>query len=110
MPQLSCPRPNILVAEDDAKLRELLLEGLAAFGFEASAAASGRVALARIREQKPDLLLCDVMMPDGDGHDVLRVIRADLRLADLPVIFLSALTRVADVRAGMNLGADDYLT
>lgn len=105
-----CPRPNILVAEDDAKLRELLIESLVDFGFEASAAPSGRTALDRIRARKPDLLLCDVMMPDGDGHDVLRVIRSDRRLADLPVIFLSALARVADVRTGMNLGADDYLT
>jgi CheY-like chemotaxis protein len=105
-----CPPPNILVAEDDAKLCELMVESLADFGFEATAAPSGRKALDRIRERKPDLLLCDVMMPDGDGHDVLRVIRGDQQLADLPVIFLSALARVSDVRAGMNLGADDYLT
>lgn len=110
MNSLPCPPPNILVAEDDAKLRELLVESLADFGFEANAAPSGRKALDRIRERKPDLLLCDVMMPDGDGHDVVRVIRGDRRLADLPVIFLSALARISDVRAGMNLGADDYLT
>ncbi len=110
MNSLPCPPPNILVAEDDPKLRELLVESLADFGFEVSAAPSGRKALDRIRERKPDLLLCDVMMPDGDGHDVLRVIRGDRGLADLPVIFLSALARVSDVRAGMNLGADDYLS
>lgn len=110
MTTLPSPRPHILVAEDDAQFRELLMEGLVECGFKPRAACSGRTALACIRERKPDLLLCDVMMPDGSGHDVLRAIRADRQLADLPVIFLSALTGGAEVRAGMNLGADDYLT
>ncbi len=110
MNTLQSPRPLILVAEDDAQLRELLQEGLTESGFEVRGAASGRSVLACIRERKPDLLLCDVMMPDGDGHDVLRAIRADHQLANLPVILLSALGGGADVRAGMNLAADDYLT
>lgn len=110
MTTLPSPRPHILIAEDDVQLRELLQEGLAEFGFEVEVAASGRTALACLRERKPDVLLCDVMMPDGDGHDVLRAIRTDRQLADLPVILLSALGGGAEVRSGMNLGADDYLT
>ncbi len=110
MNEIAIPRPTILVAEDDANLRELLLESLLDLGFDTCAAGSGRLALEQIRQRKPDLVVSDIMMADGTGHELLRAIRSDRTLADLPVIFLSALSRGTDVRTGMNLGADDYLT
>jgi DNA-binding NarL/FixJ family response regulator len=62
------------------------------------------------RSEKPDLILCDVMMPEMDGHGVLQALQADADLARVPFIFLTAKGEKADHRSGMNLGADDYLT
>src|SRR6185436_11267206 len=62
------------------------------------------------RQQRPDLILCDVMMPDLDGYGVLAALRADAGTAATPFIFLTAKGEKPDIRTGMNLGADDYLT
>src|SRR6185295_17387526 len=62
------------------------------------------------RGEKPDLILCDVMMPELDGYGVLRALQADAALALTPFIFLTAKGEKEDLRSGMNLGADDYLT
>ncbi len=72
-------------------------------------AANGREGIAAAKEQLPDLILCDVMMPELDGHSVLAALRADSRTAKMPFIFLTAKGEHADIRTGMNLGADDYL-
>jgi DNA-binding NarL/FixJ family response regulator len=71
---------------------------------------NGAEGIARAREQTPDLVLCDVTMPEGDGYAVLATLRTDDALANVPFIFLTAKTARADMRLGMNLGADDYLT
>ena len=73
-------------------------------------AANGREGIALAREEKPDLILCDVMMPEMDGHGVLRELRKDRTIAGTPFIFLTARGEKRDLREGMNLGADDYLT
>ena len=73
-------------------------------------ATNGREGLALAREEKPDLILCDVMMPEMDGYDVLHALRGDRSIAGTPFIFLTAKGEKGDQRAGMNLGADDYLT
>jgi DNA-binding NarL/FixJ family response regulator len=79
-------------------------------GYHALAAANGRDGLALARSEKPDLILCDIMMPQMDGYEVLRALRADAATAAVPFIFLTAKGEKHDLRAGMNLGADDYLT
>jgi CheY-like chemotaxis protein len=74
------------------------------------AAENGRAGLELARREKPDLILCDVMMPELDGYGVLEKLRADPATATLPFIFLTARGDKPDIRQGMNLGADDYLT
>src|SRR5204863_4486737 len=74
------------------------------------AAANGREGVEAARREKPDLILCDVMMPELDGHGVLQALQADAALARIPFIFLTAKGEKDDLRSGMNLGADDYLT
>jgi DNA-binding NarL/FixJ family response regulator len=78
-------------------------------GFQVRAAADGREGLAAAQRQPPDLIVCDVSMPQLDGHEVLRVLRADSQTAAIPFIFLTARGERHQQRAGMNLGADDYL-
>ncbi len=79
-------------------------------GYEALAAAHGREGLDLMRKQRPHLILCDVMMPVMDGYEVLREVRGDPDLRSIPFIFLTAKGEKTDLRGGMNLGADDYLT
>lgn len=79
-------------------------------GYNALAAEDGRAGLEAVRKQHPDLILCDVMMPVMDGHEVLRALRTDENLHAIPFIFLTAKGEKSDQRGGMNLGADDYLT
>lgn len=101
---------KILVIEDDATMRKNVTTILQMENFEVLTATDGAAGLALARQAKPDLVLCDIMMPKADGHEVLRQLRADAGTAATPVIFLTAKTDNADRRAGMNEGADDYLT
>ena len=101
---------TILVIEDDDQTRENLQTILEMEGFHAVTAANGRAGLAAIQRQIPDLILCDVMMPELDGHEVLRSLRASSTTATIPFIFLTARGERKDQRTGMELGADDYLT
>src|SRR6185369_13333767 len=78
--------------------------------YEPIAAENGRLGVELARREKPDLILCDVMMPELDGYGVLRALQADVKLALIPFIFLTAKGEKDDLRSGMNLGADDYLT
>lgn len=73
-------------------------------------AENGRVGLALAQREKPDLVLCDVMMPELDGHGVLQALQQNVELATIPFIFLTAKGEKDDLRSGMDLGADDYLT
>src|SRR5206468_2134007 len=73
-------------------------------------AENGRVGLDMARKENPDLILCDVMMPELDGYGVIAALRLDNRMSAMPFIFLTAKGEKPDIRAGMNLGADDYLT
>ncbi len=101
---------TILVIEDEQAIRQNLLDLLEAEGFEAAGAENGRVGLERIFAKLPDLVVCDVTMPELDGHAVLRAVRGEPSTRALPFVFLTAKAERADLRAGMNLGADDYLT
>lgn len=101
---------KILVIEDEPRIRENILELLSIEGFETLEAGDGAQGVALARQHQPDLVLCDVMMPEMDGPSVLRALRSEMGTATLPFIFLTALSSHDDFRAGMNLGADDYLT
>src|SRR5262245_19862387 len=101
---------KILVIEDDPVIRSNILELLDAEGFEGIGASGGESGIRAGLENPPELVICDIMMPDADGYAVLSALRADPRTAAVPFIFLTAKADRADVRAGMNLGADDYVT
>jgi DNA-binding NarL/FixJ family response regulator len=100
---------KILIIEDEPATRENLCEILEMEGFAPFAAANGKTGVAAALRELPDLILCDVTMPELDGHGVLSVLRAETATRQIPFIFLTAKGERQDVREGMNLGADDYL-
>jgi DNA-binding NarL/FixJ family response regulator len=101
---------KILVIEDEPEMRRNITTLLRYHDFEPIAAENGRAGIEAARRERPDLILCDVMMPELDGHAVLQTLQADAGLARVPFIFLTAKGEKEDLRSGMNLGADDYLT
>ena len=101
---------KIVVVEDNADVREEILAILRFEGFEVRDADNGRHGLELVREWTPDLVVCDVMMPDMDGHAMLEALRADPRFRAIPFICLTARAERRDMRTAMELGADDYLT
>lgn len=101
---------KILVIEDEEFVRENIIELLDAEGLDVIAAENGRIGLDLAKQQQPDLILCDVMMPELDGYGVLTALRQSSFLARIPFIFLTAKASKTDFRQGMELGADDYLT
>lgn len=101
---------KILVIEDEPEMRRNITALLRYHDYEPISAQNGRAGVELARRQKPDLILCDVMMPELDGHGVLQALQADDSLARTPFIFLTAKGEKDDLRSGMNLGADDYLT
>ncbi len=100
---------KIVLIEDEEALRQNIQELLELHGHEVGAAADGETGVA-LAEAGADLVLCDVGLPGMSGHDVLRVLRERTRTRDLPFIFLTARADRSDQRAGMALGADDYIT
>lgn len=100
---------DILVIEDETSLRQLVVEALKISGYSAVGAADGLEGLDMLRRDRPDLVLCDITMPELDGYEVLREIRSDPSTQTLPVVFLTALGSREDMRRGMELGADDFL-
>jgi Response regulators consisting of a CheY-like receiver domain and a winged-helix DNA-binding domain len=101
---------KILVIEDEESIRENILELLEAENFEALGAANGKVGIKMAIAQMPDLILCDMMMPEIDGQGVLKALRAEPVTATIPFIFLTAKADKTDIRLGMEQGADDYIT
>ncbi len=101
---------KILVIEDDPPVRTNLLKLLEAEGFEVKGAENGEAGVSLAIEQVLDLILCDIMMPELDGHGVLEALRKNIATAAIPFIFLTAKAERSDWRQGMELGADDYLT
>ena len=101
---------TILVIEDEAQTRKVLLNCLKFEGYRAIAADNGRMGVKLAREKHPDLIVCDIMMPDLDGYGVLSTLRQQLSTLVIPIIFLTAKVSMPDLRRGMDLGAEDYLT
>ena len=90
-------------------MRRQMAELLAAEGFQTVEARNGREGVTLAAQEKPNLVLCDITMPEMNGHRVLEAVRADPAIAHLPFIFLTGWGEREDLRTGMNLGADDYL-
>ena len=101
---------TLLLIEDNPILRRNIAEMLTLEGYRLLVAADGATGLEIARADRPDLLLCDIMMPGIDGYEVLAQLRADPATTSLPFIFLTAKGDLPDLRIGMGLGADDYLT
>lgn len=100
---------RILVIDDEAKMRSQTAELLRLERYEVTEARNGREGVELARRTPPDLIVCDITMPEMNGHRVLEALRADPKTAAVPFIFLTGWGERDDVRAGMNLGADDYL-
>jgi two-component system, chemotaxis family, response regulator PixG len=101
---------KILVIEDEQAVRDNIVELLVTEGYETVAAENGHVGITWAWEHKPDLIVCDVMMPELDGYEVLKLLREEPTTALMPFIFLTAKADKIHLRQGMELGADDYLT
>ncbi|WP_243472715.1 MULTISPECIES: response regulator [Winogradskyella] len=101
---------KILLIEDDTVLRENTAELLELSNFEVITAPNGELGLKAININTPDIIVCDIMMPKLDGYGVLNEVTKNSKTKHIPFIFLSAKTEHQDVRKGMNLGADDYIT
>ncbi|MDZ4714391.1 MAG: response regulator [Cytophagales bacterium] len=101
---------NILLIEDNEDLRENTSEILSLAGYEVSVAENGKVGVQLAQQNQPDLIICDIMMPELDGYGVLHILSKNDETARIPFIFLTAKTEKSDIRKGMELGADDYLT
>ncbi len=101
---------KILVIEDDKSILTIITDMLEAEDFMVIGAKNGRIGIEKAQEEVPDLILCDVMMPEVDGYGVLKSLRENLVTEAIPFIFLTAKSTKADLREGMELGADDYLT
>lgn len=99
----------ILVIDDDSRMREHIIAVLTAEGYTTAEARNGREGLELAKKIKPALVVCDVTMPEMNGHRVLENLRNQTSTAHLPFIFLTGWSERADQRTGMNLGADDYL-
>lgn len=101
---------KILVVDDDVDTLRLVGLMLQRQGYEIAAASSGRQALTMARNEDPDLIILDVMMPDMDGYEVTRRLRSDQDTATIPIIMFTAKTQIDDKVSGFEAGADDYLT
>ena len=102
-------QPKILIADDEVFNLDYLEQELEDSDFEIITAGNGLEALEQVRKQLPDLILLDIMMPFMDGFAVLRELKADPRLRDIPVIVISAMHDLSSVIAGIQQGAEDYL-
>ena len=101
---------KILVIEDNKAVRENTAEIMTLANYQVLTAENGIIGIEKAKRFLPDLVICDIMMPQMDGYEVLRVLGKDSRTASIPFIFLTAKTDREAMRMGMNLGADDYLT
>ena len=100
---------TILIIEDQSVMRHKVKTILKMEGYEVLTAENGARGIQLAQDELPDLVLCDIMMPERDGYDVLGALRTHRATATIPFIFLTAKGEKRDLRAGMNLGADDYL-
>lgn len=103
-------KQRILVVDDDKSIVKVVRSYLEQAGYEVRIAYDGATALHSLRSEKPDLLVLDLMLPDRDGWEITRLIRADAAMGAIPIIMLTARVEDADKIVGLELGADDYIT
>ena len=103
------PQQTILVVEDDQDIRQLMIHHLAREGYELREAARGEEGLKTAREDMADLILLDLMLPGISGMEICRTLKADPHTASIPIIMVTAKGSEADIVAGLEMGADDYL-
>ena len=101
---------KILIIEDNQEIRESTIEILELAGYKALAAPNGKAGIQIAKDELPTLIICDIMMPYLDGFGVLYLLGKEPQTANIPFIFLTAKAERADMRKGMEMGADDYLT
>jgi CRP-like cAMP-binding protein/FixJ family two-component response regulator len=101
---------KIVLIEDNHEMRENIKEILELADYTVMAAENGKKGVELIKNELPDLILCDIMMPELDGYGVLYMVSKNIKTASIPFIFLTAKTEKEDFRKGMNMGADDYIT
>lgn len=101
---------KILIIEDDLNLRNKLISLLKKNNYDTIASDNGYNGIKFAKQNKPDLIICDIMLPDIDGFEVLSALKTNYETKHLPFIFLTAKVNMEDLRKGMNLGADDYIT
>ena len=101
---------KILIIEDNQDVRENIEEILDLAGYDTFLASNGKEGIKKAKEVSPDLILCDIMMPEMDGYDVIYFLGLDPVTSCIPFVFLTAKSEKEDFRRGMELGADDYLT
>lgn len=101
---------KILLIEDNLSLRESTSELLKLANYNVSTAENGIIGVEKVKDFEPDIIICDIMMPELDGYGVLYLLSKNTKTASIPFIFMSAKSDKNDVRMGMKMGADDYLT
>jgi len=101
---------KILFIEDDTVVRENTAELLELANYSAITAPNGKIGISKAKKHLPDVIICDIMMPELNGYAVLQILAKEEATKHIPFIFLSAKTERHDIRKGMNLGADDYIT
>ena len=101
---------KILLIEDDTVVRENTAELLELANYTVVTAANGKIGITEAKKHLPDIIVCDIMMPELNGYGVIQILSKEEATKHIPFIFLSAKTEYQDIRKGMNLGADDYIT
>lgn len=101
---------TILLIEDDSALRDNTAELLELSGYKVFTAPNGKIGIEKAKSENPDVIVCDIMMPEIDGYGVLQAVSLEEKTKHIPFIFLSAKTEHKEIRRGMDMGADDYLT
>lgn len=101
---------TILLIEDDAVVRENTCELLELANYKVLTAANGKIGVHLAKKYLPDIIVCDIMMPELNGYGVLQILSKEISTKQIPFIFLSAKIEYKDIRKGMNMGADDYIT
>jgi CheY-like chemotaxis protein len=100
---------KVLVIEDEPQTREILVESLEAEGFNVISAENGHIGINQVKENLPDLVICDIMMPELDGYGVFTTLRQNPITANIPLIFLTAKASEAEQYYGIEIGANGYL-
>lgn len=103
-------KQKIIIVDDDRETREMLALALQREGFEVSEAANGLRLISTLHVDRPDLILMDVNMSWIDGFELCRAVRKNEEFREIPVVFISARSSIADVKRGMEAGANDYFT